>query len=77
MRGTIGGTLIFVGVVGFATVAIGVGPFVWSLFARAFYLAQIRFSIPIFVRPKSSLAVCRKLFGTNNIRIATSDGAEM
>src|SRR2546429_7224845 len=30
MRGTIGGTLIFVGVVGFATVAIGVGPFVLS-----------------------------------------------
>jgi hypothetical protein len=30
MRGTIGGALIFVGVVGFATVAIGVGPFVLS-----------------------------------------------
>src|SRR5215472_1640716 len=30
MRGTNGGALIFVGVVGFATVAIGVGPFLLS-----------------------------------------------
>jgi hypothetical protein len=37
MRGTIGGAPIcFVGAVGFATVAIGVGPFVYSILSKNF-----------------------------------------
>src|SRR5436309_11745115 len=46
MRGTMGGAPIcLVGVVGFATVAIGVGPFVYSICLSNFalHLAQVQF----------------------------------
>src|SRR6516225_1671240 len=78
MRGTIGGALIFVGVVGFATVAMGVGPFLLSYSLVRPTWPRCEIFGPFLPSLKgSSLAVCSKLFGTNNIRIAATDGTKM
>src|SRR5437667_10131799 len=66
MRGTMGGAPIcLVGAVGFATVAIGVGPFVYSICLR-----NASFTWPKFGSSKFRLSVRGKLPRINGIRIA-------
>src|SRR5690349_20937041 len=84
MRGTIGGAPILPGIVGFATVAIGVGPFVSLIYALVRipclrFLTGPSFDLdPSFEQTTESLlAVCGNLFGTNHIRIAAGDRAEV
>src|SRR5580765_5010265 len=75
MRGTIGGVPIcLVGVVGFATVAIGIGPFVCSI-----YSITSAFTWPNsnLVRPALRLAVCGEFLGAFGIRVAAGGGAEV
>src|SRR6476660_6029783 len=75
MRGTMGGAPIcLVGVVGFATVAIGIGPFVCSI-----YSPTSAFTWPISnrLRPALLLAVCSELPTAFSIRIAARRGTEM
>src|SRR5438445_6917949 len=76
MRGTIGGVPIcLVGAVGFATVAIGVGPFVYAI-----YLRSSVFTWPILqIRSKenSVLTICRKLLHIGGVRVAAGMGAKV
>src|SRR5439155_22252430 len=73
MRGTMGGAPIcLVGVVGFATVAIGVGPFVYSI-----CLINVVFTWPKFRSSKFWLSVRRKLPRINGIGVAASGGGKV
>src|SRR5438552_17027092 len=73
MRGTMGGSPIcLVGVVGFATVAIGVGPFFYSI-----CLINAVFTWPKFRSSKFWLSVRRKLPRINGIGVAASSGAKV
>src|SRR2546429_6369396 len=73
MRGAMGGTHIcLVGVVGFATVAIGVGPFVYSI-----CLINAVFTWPKFRSSKFWLSVRRKFLRINGIRVAAGSRAKV
>src|SRR5580704_125134 len=75
MRGTRGGVPnCRVGAVGFATVAIGVGPFVNSIFLRTLLSHWAQNLKPSAL---GNSPIRRKLFRFTSIRIAASDGAEV
>src|SRR5260370_10714992 len=75
MRGTMGGAAIcLVGAVGFATVAIGFGPFVYAICLR-----NSVFTWPEFKNRsmKISLSICRKLPNLDGVSIAAGRGTEV
>src|ERR1700737_1319237 len=75
MRGTTGGVPIcLVGAVGFATVAIGVGPFVYSICRRNSVSTWPEFKTRL---REFYLSVCRKLPGVDGVRSAAGRGAEV
>src|SRR5438132_12062804 len=75
MRGTMGGARIcLVGAVGFATVAIGVGPFVYSICLRNFLFIWPKFKV---TASKFWLSIRRKLLRINGIRVAAGSGAKV
>src|SRR5437016_12009460 len=75
MRGTIGGVPIcLVGAVGFATVAIGVGPFVYAILRSSVFTRPI---CKIRSKENSVLTICRKLLHIGGVRVAAGMGAEV